>query len=152
MCVAEYGGCVEEPYRETQRYVSNNPSLTSWRELTEDKKDSNRWQADHLSVKLRAIGFLNTEDGSLESALADEALVRNLSEMEHRHWSAALLMDGWRYGAGDKNSLLKIHPCLVPFELLPEHEKAKDVIMIHSIPNLVKSTGWDIYIRHIKEA
>ncbi|MDD2366989.1 MAG: NAD-binding protein [Desulfuromonadaceae bacterium] len=132
--------------------VSENSSLTSWRELTEDKKDSNRWQADHLSAKLRAIGFIDANDGSLERALTEQELMHNLSEMEHRRWSAALLMDGWRYGAGEKNPLRKTHPSLLPYEQLSDDEKAKDATMIRNIRNLIESKGWNTYVQYIKES
>jgi len=122
--------------------VSHNPSLVGWRELTEDKKDSNRWQADHLSVKLRAIGYTEGDVITLEQASKDAWLLHGLSEMEHRRWCAALLMDGWRHGPGKKDNLRKTHPCLVPYEDLSDAEKAKDDTMIHNIANLVSSTGW----------
>lgn len=129
--------------------VSDNPSLVGWRDLTEDKKDSNRWQADHLSIKLRAIGYQDGDMTSLEHAGQDFALLHRLSEMEHRRWCAALLMDGWRYGPGKKNNLRKTHPCLVTYEKLPDAEKAKDDIMIHNIRNLVTSPGWQRYQSYI---
>ncbi len=129
--------------------VSENPSLTGWRELTEDKKDANRWQADHLSVKLRAIGYTEGDMAALEKASGNPRLLEALSEMEHRRWNAAMLMDGWRYEAGKKDPLRKTHPSIIPYDDLSDAEKAKDDTMIHNIRNLVSSSGWKRYLEYI---
>lgn len=43
----------------------------------------------------------------------------------HDEWSEAKVADGWVYGPV-KDGVKKTHPCLVPFEDLPEFEQAKD--------------------------
>jgi voltage-gated potassium channel Kch len=130
--------------------ASTNLSLVVWRELTEDLKDSNRWQADHLSVKLRAIGFESDGMAALDRATGNPELLERLAEMEHRRWSAALLMDGWRYAPGAKDPLRKTHRCLVPYDELSDNEKAKDDTMIRNIMNLVASPAWERYQKNIQ--
>jgi hypothetical protein len=43
----------------------------------------------------------------------------------HKNWMAEKLADGWVYGEV-KDPDAKTHPCLVPFEDLPEQQQAKD--------------------------
>jgi hypothetical protein len=50
-----------------------------------------------------------------------ELLARNA----HEHWAKQRLNDGWRYGP-KRDDQKKEHPCLVPYEDLPESEKEYD--------------------------
>ncbi len=44
---------------------------------------------------------------------------------QHDAWSRDKIADGWTYGLV-KDAAAKTHPCLVPFEQLPEQQQAKD--------------------------
>jgi hypothetical protein len=43
----------------------------------------------------------------------------------HEEWAKMRLDDGWKYGPV-RDDLKKTHPCLVPYEDLPESEKDYD--------------------------
>src|SRR5262245_3207520 len=43
----------------------------------------------------------------------------------HEAWMNHKLAEGWRYGE-EKDPEAKTHPCLVPFDLLPLTQQAKD--------------------------
>lgn len=45
----------------------------------------------------------------------------------HDAWSEAKTRTGWVYGE-TKDEAAKTHPCLVPFDQLPPHQRAKDVM------------------------
>ena len=52
-------------------------------------------------------------------------LVEQLSEITHDNWLKQRVADGWRHGQS-RNDLLKEHPCIVPYDELPESEKEYD--------------------------
>ena len=115
-----------------------NPSLVSWAKLPELKRDQNRFQGDHLPVKLRAIGL----DMSVrhDSDQLTEALEKNrdrLAEMEHRRWNAAQWLAGFKHGE-PRNDDKKIHPSLKDWDALSPAEQAKDFEAIDAIPAILK--------------
>jgi ryanodine receptor 2 len=52
-------------------------------------------------------------------------LTELLAKNTHDIWAAKRLAEGWKYGA-TRNDAEKLHPCLVPYEELPENEKEYD--------------------------
>ena len=54
-----------------------------------------------------------------------EQLVEKMSKNVHEVWSETRINQGWTYGE-QRNDELKTHPCLVPYEELPESEKEYD--------------------------
>lgn len=115
-----------------------NYTFTEWEELDEGIRDSNRYQADHLAVKVRAMGFdLEINDPLLiKEKLNNEALRTILARMEHRRWTAEKYLVGWKYG-GKKDKNKKTHYDLVPFDSLKNREQKKDENAIKNIPSLV---------------
>ena len=66
---------------------------------------------------------LNTSDVQLDEEILE--LTERLAENAHDIWAQQRLADGWIWGPrrdGDK----KEHPCLIPYEKLPESEKEYD--------------------------
>ena len=53
------------------------------------------------------------------------ALAEAMAENVHEVWAAGRIADGWTYGA-KRNDEKKTHPCLVPYEELPESEQEYD--------------------------
>jgi len=54
-----------------------------------------------------------------------EELTELLAKNAHDLWAQQRLTDGWTYGPRRDDSAKK-HPCLVPYEELPESEKEYD--------------------------
>jgi ryanodine receptor 2 len=54
-----------------------------------------------------------------------EQLVEKMSKNVHEVWAESRMKQGWKYGR-QRNDELKTHPCLVPYEELPEEEKEYD--------------------------
>ena len=66
---------------------------------------------------------IDTSDIKLPEDL--ETLVEEMSKNVHDVWAETRIQQGWTYGE-QRNDELKTHPCLVPYEELPESEKAYD--------------------------
>jgi hypothetical protein len=54
-----------------------------------------------------------------------EALKESLARNAHDVWARQRLDQGWTYGL-NRNDDAKTHPCLIPYEELPESEKEYD--------------------------
>ena len=53
------------------------------------------------------------------------ALVERLAENAHDVWARQRLADGWTWGPV-RDDRARQHPCLVPYDVLPEAEKQYD--------------------------
>lgn len=62
----------------------------------------------------------------------------------HYSWMAQKVRDGWVYGP-EKDEAKKTHPCMVPYDELPQFQKAKDYVfvgVVHALlPYLDKDGG-----------
>jgi len=118
----------------------------SWDELDETMRDANRWPADHVSVKLRALKCEDTQGDRLEQLCNQDEAIETMSEIENRRWKAERLMSGWRYApVTDKPK--KLHSLLTtkPYHELPEDEKNKDRDMVKNLKSLIESDAWKTY-------
>lgn len=66
---------------------------------------------------------IDTTDVELPTEL--EQLVEEMSKNVHEVWAETRIKQGWKYGE-QRNDELRTHPCLVPYEDLPEEEKEYD--------------------------
>ena len=66
---------------------------------------------------------VDTEQIQLPKEL--EYLVEEMAKNVHEVWSKTRIEQGWTYGE-KRDDVLKQHPCLVPYEELPEEEKVYD--------------------------
>ncbi len=122
-----------------QAYNSHYGNNTAWEDLTETFRDANRGAADHLKVKLASLDYWIPEDPSNWSQEVD--LTENqelLAKLEHSRWYAERRLNGWQYGT-TRDDTRKIHPCLVPYDDLPENEKDKDRTNIADLQNFFSS-------------
>lgn len=53
------------------------------------------------------------------------ALIEEMSKNVHEVWAETRIRQGWTYGA-QRDDTLKTHPCLIPYEELPEEEREYD--------------------------
>jgi len=56
----------------------------------------------------------------------------------HENWMRDKEADGWTYGPV-KSVLMKHHPCFVPYDSLPPHQKAKDHLFISIVTAFYES-------------
>jgi hypothetical protein len=68
-----------------------------------------------------------------------ELLARN----NHEHWAKQRLAQGWRFGPV-RNDGTREHPCLVPYEALPDSEKTYDRITAIETLKTIVALGYRI--------
>ncbi len=66
---------------------------------------------------------MDTSDIQLPEEL--NVLMEQMAKNVHEVWAQSRISQGWTYGE-TRSDALKQHPCLVPYEDLPEEEKAYD--------------------------
>jgi len=52
-------------------------------------------------------------------------LQEQLAENTHENWALQRIADGWQFGP-NRNDEKKTHPCLIPYDQLPNSEKQYD--------------------------
>lgn len=67
---------------------------------------------------------MDTSNITLPPEITDEVL-EILARNTHEVWSLGRIQEGWTYGK-EKDSVKKTHPCLIPYDDLPESEKEYD--------------------------
>jgi len=65
----------------------------------------------------------DTKDIELPEEL--KPLIEQMAKNVHETWAETRISQGWAYGP-ERNDAEKKHPCLVPYEQLPEEEKVYD--------------------------
>lgn len=65
------------------------------------------------------------DTNGIELPIELDELIEKMAENVHDVWAKGRIEQGWRYGK-ERNDALKIHPCLVPYDALPEEEKEYD--------------------------
>jgi hypothetical protein len=137
----------EEYVRSQLHQPSSNPAVSSWEELPEWLKESNRTQADHIGEKLKRIGcdLVLFSDEEAESFEFDEKELEALARMEHERWIEERTKDGWKYAPGDKNVKHKTNPYLVSYDQLPEEIQEYNRNTVRELPRFLARAGYQIY-------
>lgn len=70
-------------------------------------------------------------------------LAELMAQNVHEVWSKQRMEEGWSYGPV-RNDQLKQHPCLVPYNQLPESEKEYDRHTALETLKTLSALGWKI--------
>ena len=70
-------------------------------------------------------------------------LAELMAQNVHEVWSKQRMEEGWSYGPA-RNDQLKQHPCLVPYNQLPESEKEYDRHTALETLKTLSALGWKI--------
>ena len=70
-------------------------------------------------------------------------LSERIAENVHEVWAKARIDEGWTYGE-KRDDIHKKHPCLVPYDELPEEEKEYDRNTAMNTIKMVKKLGFRI--------
>lgn len=72
-----------------------------------------------------------------------EMLAEQLARNVHENWAKTRVMQGWSYGT-QRDDAKKLHPCLIPYEDLPEDEKVYDRDTALETLRLITKLGFTI--------
>lgn len=84
---------------------------------------------------------VDTSDVQLPVEL--DELVEKIAKNVHEVWAQNRISEGWQYGE-ERSDALKQHPCLVPYEDLPEIEKEYDRNTAFGTLRLITKLGFKI--------
>jgi Trk K+ transport system NAD-binding subunit len=115
----------------------------NWNNLNIRKKESNRYAARHIQVKLFVLDSINCTPVTPDNIIK---FYPQLAKLEHYRWSSEKMVFNYQYGEYTKNikekpitkEILKIHDQLIPYEELTEEEKYKDLNLFLLLPLIHK--------------
>lgn len=84
---------------------------------------------------------VDTSDIQLPEEL--NMLVEDMAKNVHEVWAQNRIQQGWTY-SHERNDTFKQHPCLVPYEELPEQEKEYDRDTAVETLKLIVKLGFSI--------
>ena len=84
---------------------------------------------------------MDTSDIHLPEELS--VLIEQMAKNVHEVWARSRIEQGWSYGK-ERNDILKQHPCLIPYEELPESEKEYDRNTATQTLKLIIKLGYKI--------
>ncbi|QDU95835.1 RyR domain-containing protein [Lignipirellula cremea] len=91
---------------------------------------------------------MDTSSVALSGSL--ESLLEKLAENTHEVWASQRIKDGWTLGA-ERNDERKLHPCLVPYDELPESEKEYDRQTAREVLKAILQLGYEIRPRQLPQ-
>jgi len=133
---------IHEDYvaKQRERGAAPSESTAAWDRLAPGLRESNRQQADHLPVKLRALGYnvRTAADFPAGAVAVPPGAVETLARMEHARWNAERFLAGWTLG--EKDVAKRRSPYLVAYDALPDAIQEYDRDTVRNIPLLVEAT------------
>ncbi len=83
------------------------------------------------------------DTSGVQLATEIQELMERLAEHNHDVWARQRLADGWKLGK-QRNDELKLHPCLIPYDELPESEKEYDRQTAREVLKAVLALGYGL--------
>ena len=119
------------------------PALVDWAELPEHLQQMNRDAARDVAEKLAVLGFVLSQEAAGGTAVTidpTDPRVERLAKREHERWLRREIKTGWRYG-DPRDDVRRLHPCVLPWEELPEDVRDKDRMIVTELPKIVAAAG-----------
>jgi voltage-gated potassium channel Kch len=129
------------------RKPGDRPALFPWDRLPERFRDSNRRAADHIRVKMRALGYRIDEKRKDQPSITsfEGEQIELLARMEHESWCAEWLLQNYSYAPGERDDVAKTQPYLVAWDKLDKSVQDWDYSQVRAIPNALIQAGYGIY-------
>ena len=87
---------------------------------------------------------ISTDDVTLSPEIME--LSEKIAENVHEVWAQSRMAEGWTYGPV-RDEVKKQHPCLVPYDELPEIEKEYDRNTALATLKLIVKLGYEIRLK-----
>ena len=84
---------------------------------------------------------IDTSDIQLDEEVS--SLIEVMAKNVHEVWAKERIEQGWSYGE-KRDDVNRLHPCLLPYEELPEFEKKFDRNTAIETLKLIKKIGFEI--------
>ena len=112
--------------------------------MSKTLKESNRSQAAHIPIKLKAVGYGMRPSGKNPKPInLTKKQVEEFARMEHERWVNVYESAGWIYGSKRDDSR-KIHNCFLPWDKLTDDIKDWDREAVKEIPALLDAAGFEV--------
>lgn len=72
-----------------------------------------------------------------------QPLLEEMARNVHEVWAANRIKEGWKFG-NKRDDIMKTHPCLIPYDELPEIEKEYDRNTSRETLQLILKSGFEI--------
>ncbi len=139
---------IHEDYRQTRRRaqelgLEDDPAMADWERLADGYRQANWRAADHIGLKLAAMGWRILPLSTWEPPpfAMSEAEVERLAQLEHERWAQELRTEGWAYGP-TRDPDQRINPYLVAWNELPEEIRQRNCQSARGFPNLMARAGF----------
>ncbi|NNC39961.1 MAG: hypothetical protein HKN95_04635 [Acidimicrobiia bacterium] len=141
--VSRLARALHERYRR-ERAAAGDATARTWEELPAPFRASNLEHAEHIRVKLAALGCRAVSgpapDGEQFTLTDDE--VTQLARMEHDRWVDERLEGGWKDGPRDFHH--RTTPSLVTWDQLSEEMREVDRLFVRAIPGVLAELGYRV--------
>jgi voltage-gated potassium channel Kch len=132
-----------------QQRLEKDLEPTSWADLDDSRKESNRAQARDIPVKLRMIGcaIAPLRNWNAKDFKFTPAEVEKLAIEEHERWNRERIADGWTLTTGKADADRKKTPYLLPWQQLKKKDPEianYDVMFVMAIPHILASVGLQV--------
>lgn len=97
-----------------------------------------RAKAERFGYRIVHVKALRDRDVAIQEFSVEE--MEQLAKMEHDRWMAQKISQGYVWGEA-KDDEKKTHPCIVPYDALPENEKDKDRRNIRNMIPFLREVG-----------
>lgn len=107
---------------------------------------------NHFSQKETMRDYIPHPEETGDIELDDElnSLVEAMVENVHGTWAKNRVDQGWKYGS-KRDDDKKLHPCLIPYDQLPELEKVYDRNSVVETLKLIQKLGFEIRRVNLRE-
>ena len=132
--------------REEGKTPETKPTMRAWELLDGDIVDSNRQAADHIPVKLRAIGCSVSQEDAGKQPVTEfkEEEVRLMAKMEHERYCAERYLAGWKHGEDIPQK--KTNPTLIPWDQLKDGDTEYNYKSVRKIPHQLGLVNKKVYL------